>query len=268
MSIASLELARDVAQVGGKAAQLGALLRFGMNVPAGFVITAEGVERWDNQMAEEAIRRFDELGVEFVAVRSSAVAEDSSDASWAGLFDTFLFVDRERLVDKIESCIASASSKRSASYGRLAGQSGWQKIAVIIQAMIPSDISGVCFSVHPVTQSSNQIVIEAAYGLGEAVASGEVTPDNYVVSRQPREIVDKSTARQPKRLAFSTTERKSAWQNVKNPNSQKLNDEQILEVAAAAEKLEQYFGYPVDIEWAFHQNQLYILQSRPITTLR
>lgn len=268
MAITALRDARRTGSTGGKATQLGSLLRLGLRVPDGFVITAETTANWNKAVREMTLRHFDTLGAPYVAVRSSAVAEDGRGASWAGQFDTFLFVDRANLIDKIEQCIASVSSARSWAYRTTARGSVVPGIAVVVQTMIASDVSGVCFSVHPITQDSNQIVIEAAYGLGEAVVSGEVTPDNYVVTRQSRKIISRSIARQSKMLSFSENKHETTWQATENPDAQKLSDTQILELADVALKLEQHFDHAVDIEWAYYQEQLYILQSRPITTLQ
>lgn len=267
MDIVELRDAGDSETVGGKAARLGSLLRNGVRVPDGFVVVPKSPVKWVAKSKDTIRQRFDKLGVRHVAVRSSAVAEDSDDASWAGQFDTFLFVNREQLIDKIKRCVASASSLRSAQYGKFAGKTGGHKIAVLVQAMIPSDISGVCFTVHPVTQNSDHIVIEAVNGLGEAIVSGEITPDNYVVSRKLKNILSSSIATQKKALRFSEAENGTTWFDVKEPSSPKLSEGQILELAATAEQLENHFKHPVDIEWAFHSGSLYILQSRPITTL-
>lgn len=268
MVVIPLQEANGSSEVGGKAARLGALMQIGTNVPNGFVVVPDnGTTELDEVDADTLLHYFGNLHVQHVAVRSSTTVEDSDDASWAGQFDTFLFVDRESLIDKVEGCIASVNSTRSTAYAHAMEEHARPSIAVIVQAMVPSDVSGVCFSVHPVTQDANQIVIEAAYGLGEAVVSGEVTPDNYVVSRQPRRIIQKTVASQPRAYAFSETLKHTTWVNVPTPDAQKLTDAQILELAATADSLERHFKHPVDVEWAFYQDKLYILQSRPITTL-
>lgn len=250
--------------VGGKAAALGELLRAGFPVPDGFVITEAGDEL--SALEPAILKAFDDLKSAYVAVRSSAAQEDGNEAAWAGQLDTFLNVPRDLLMEATARCMASANSPRARAYAAIKGIAAGN-VAVIVQAMVPSDVSGVCFSVHPITQDKNQMVIEAVYGLGEAIVSGEITPDNYVMSRQPREITSKVIASQPKALRFSEGDRQTTWENVSEPSAQKLSDMQVLELADVVERLEQHFGHPVDVEWAFHDGKLLILQSRPITTL-
>lgn len=256
--------AQSARTVGGKAAALGALLRAGFRVPDGFVVIARphGLHNLEPAMLEA----FDKLGAKRVAVRSSAAQEDGHGAAWAGQLDTFLNIPRERVLEHIARCRASGHSARAQAYAAQKGLDAGN-VAVIVQTMIDSEVSGVCFSVHPVTQDSSQVVIEAAYGLGEAVVSGEVTPDNYVVTRESRSIVSQIVANQSKQLRVSENDRRTTWQATMEPSAQKLHDPQILEVVDTAVRLETYFGYPVDIEWAYYDSQLYILQSRPITTL-
>lgn len=256
--------ARSSTEVGGKAAALGELIRAKFTVPDGFVVIADVSEL--NRLTTAILDAFESLESPFVAVRSSATQEDGHTAAWAGQLDTFLNVSRETLMDSILSCMTSVESARARAYASEKGLAAG-RVAVIVQSMIPSDVSGVCFSVHPVTKNANDMVIEAAYGLGEAVVSGEVTPDNYVIDRAERRITTRSIATQSKSLRFSPKERKTIWEDVAEPAVQKLSDDQILELAGAVERLEIHFGFPVDVEWAYYGGELYILQSRPITTL-
>ncbi len=251
--------------VGGKAAALGSLLRADCRIPDGFVVAAR--EPALESLEPAILDAFDKLGARRVAIRSSATGEDSRKAAWAGQLDTFLNVSRDTLLEHIVRCVASADSARAQAYAAQKNLAAG-KVAVIVQTMIDSDVSGVCFSVHPVARDDNQVVIEAAYGLGEAVVSGEITPDSYVVSRQPRSIISCTVAHQAKSLRFSESSHKTTWQVTVEPSAQKLSDPQILELADTAVGLEAHFGYPVDVEWAFYNGKLYILQSRPITTLQ
>jgi pyruvate, water dikinase len=256
--------ARSSTEVGGKAAALGDLIRAEFTVPDGFVVATDASEL--NRLTTAILDAFESLESPFVAVRSSATQEDSLTAAWAGQLDTFLNVSRETLMESILSCMASVESARARAYATEKGLAAG-RVAVIVQSMVPSDVSGVCFSVHPVTKNTNDMVIEAAYGLGEAVVSGEVTPDNYVVDRAARRVAIRSISTQSRSLRFSPKEHKTIWENVDEPSVQKLSDTQILELADTVERLESHVGYPVDVEWTFYDDRLYILQSRPITTL-
>ncbi len=256
--------ARVSDEVGGKAAALGAMLRAGFTVPEGFVVVMSA-DMLD-ELTPTVLDAFDALGAAYVAVRSSATQEDGRTAAWAGQLDTFLNVSRGGLVVSMSRCLNSANSARAQAYAAEKGLAAG-RVAVIVQAMVPSDVSGVCFSVHPVTNNTDELVIEAAYGLGEAVVSGEITPDNYVVERSTRRIAIRSVSTQPKALRFSRKAQKMVWEDITEPASQKLSDAQVLEVADTVGRLEAHFGYPVDVEWAFYNDRLYILQSRPITTL-
>jgi pyruvate,water dikinase len=137
------------------------------------------------------LKDFDELNTEFVAVRSSATAEDGQDHAWAGQLDSYLNVTKENLLEKVQHCWASLFTPRAIFY-RFEKQLDTTKIsvAVVVQKMVNSEMSGIAFSVHPVTEDKNQIIIEAGFGLGEAIVSGQITPDSYVVEKEPRNILD------------------------------------------------------------------------------
>lgn len=141
-------------------------------------------------------------------------------------------------------------------------------MAVVVQSMIESEISGVSFSVHPVTQERNTLVIEAVWGLGEAIVSGQVTPDSYMVDKKTHTITHKTVTEQKQALQPTETAR-ADWKPVapSKQSHQKLSDIQIQELAHMVVKIEKHFGFPVDVEWAYQGNTLFILQSRPITTL-
>src|SRR3989344_1594298 len=133
---------------------------------------------------------FKELDAKFVAVRSSATAEDSSAAAWAGQLDSFLNTTKEKLLENVKRCWASLFTPRAIFY-RFEKNLHKEKIsvAVVVQKMIDSEISGIAFSVHPVTQDRNQLIIEAGFGLGEAIVSGQITPDSYIIEKEPRRII-------------------------------------------------------------------------------
>jgi pyruvate,water dikinase len=249
---------------GGKAASLGALLRAGFQVPGGFVVIT--TEDDLNGLRPAILEKFDAMSVKFVAVRSSAVHEDGSKAAWAGQLDTFLNVPRRQLLECIGRCMASSGSDRAQAYGAHHGGTAGA-VAVIVQAMLDSDVSGVAFSAHPVTGSREHLVIEAALGLGESVVSGEVTPDTYIIEAKSGKIIEASIAAQTKQLVRSLTGG-NEWQSVQPPiRSPKLIPAQLAELADTVRRLADFFGHPVDVEWAYAGGELYILQSRPITTL-
>ncbi|MCX6746014.1 MAG: hypothetical protein NTX00_03255 [Candidatus Parcubacteria bacterium] len=217
--------------------------------------------------------------MEFVAVRSSATAEDSSVASWAGELDSYLNTDRDHVLGNVKKCWASLFTPRAIVYRM---EKGMRKVkvsvAVVIQAMIQSDISGICFTVHPVTKDKNQMIIEAGYGLGEAIVSGQVTPDSYVIHKDNLEIIDINIANQERKIMRKKegSPREAGgnhWVNIEadDREKQKLNEEQIVELVKICINIEKHYGFPCDIEWAMTKKlkkwEFFIVQSRPITTL-
>lgn len=134
--------------------------------------------------------------------------------------------------------------------------------------MVESEKSGIAFSVHPVTEDKNQIIIEAGLGLGEAIVSGQITPDSYVIEKQPRRIIDKNILVQTKGL-YRSNSGGSEWRDIPKAKGEKqvLSDREILELSEIILRIENHYGTPQDIEWAFENGNFYIVQSRPITTL-
>lgn len=216
------------------------------------------------ELGEEILQAFDTLDAEFVAVRSSATAEDSSSASWAGELDTFLNTKREDVLKKVRECWSSLFTARALFYRHEKGLIAKPvSVAVVIQTMVQSEISGIAFTVHPVTEDHDQMIIEAALGLGEAIVGGLVTPDSYVISKSEMAILDISIGQQSKMLS------KTGWTELgENGAKQKLTGKQIIELAELCKKIENHYGFPCDIEWASANGQFYITQSRPITTLK
>lgn len=263
----------EVGTVGGKGLSLARLTQAGISVPAGFVITTDAYraahdKNVDFALAEVILQAFDELGAERVAVRSSAIAEDSADASWAGQFESYLNVSKNELIESVQKCWASASSEIVSGYAE--SQSvGSDKlaIAVVVQKMADSEVAGVAFSVNPVNKDANQIMIEATYGLGELLVQGMVTPDNYLVDKTTFEILEKNTPLKTNMLVYS------GGQNIEQPVPSEKADEPCLDEAKTVELarlvvgIENYYGTPQDIEWALDKTKFYIVQSRPITTL-
>lgn len=207
-----------------------------------------------------------------VAVRSSATAEDLPDASFAGQQSTFLNVSgTKQVVRSVKECFASLFEPR-AIYYRTVNKFDHEKvgIAVPVQQMVQSRVSGIMFTVDPVTGNRNQIVIEAGFGLGEAIVLGAVTPDRYLVDKQKLEILDKEINRQQWCIVRDEERNKDIHKALKPEfaKSQKLSDEKILELAKLGLAIEKHYGAPQDTEWAMSHDELYMVQSRPITTLK
>jgi pyruvate, water dikinase len=219
---------------------------------------------------EEVMKDFQELGAKFVAVRSSATAEDSSSAAWAGQLDTFLNTTKEHLLENVKKCWASLFTPRAIFY-RFEKDLHKHKIsvAVVVQKMIQSEIAGIAFSVHPVTQDYNQMIIEAGYGLGEAVVSGQITPDSYIIEKKEMFLLDVNVAEQEKGLFIKDENGDNEWIDIvaEKKEAQKLSGEQIIELAKVILGIEEHYKFPCDIEWALEGGKFYITQSRPITTL-
>jgi phosphoenolpyruvate synthase/pyruvate phosphate dikinase len=212
---------------------------------------------------------FDKLGAKFVAVRSSATAEDSSVAAWAGQLDSFLNTTNENLLDNVKQCWASLFTPRAIFY-RFEKNLHKQKIsvAVVVQEMVNSEKSGIAFSVHPVTEDYNQIIIEAGFGLGEAIVSGSITPDSYVIDKQGYKILDINVNEQSRGL-YRKNQGGNEWKELgEKGNAQVLTEKEIIELSTLIVKIENHYGFPCDIEWARENGKFSIVQSRPITTLK
>lgn len=221
-------------------------------------------------IAVEIQKFFKKLNSKYTAVRSSATAEDSVSAAWAGQLESYLNTTEENLLENVKQCWASLFTPRAIFY-RFEKDLHKQKIfvAVVVQKMIESEKSGVAFSVHPVTQDRNQLIIEAGLGLGEAIVSGQITPDSYVIEKQPRRIIDKNIQTQSKGL-YRAKGGGNEWRDISIEigGKQVLSDSEILELSGLVLKIEKHFGFPCDIEWAFENGIFFTMQSRPITTLR
>ncbi len=226
-------------------------------------------------LTAEILVAFDQLGAEHVAVRSSATAEDSEIASWAGELETYLNTTRENVAEMVKKCWSSLFTPRAIFYRHEKNLIDTQvSVAVVVQQMVQSEISGICFTVHPVTEDYDQLIIEAGFGLGEAIVSGQITPDSYIVSKKKMELMDVYVSTQNKHLVHGAGQLKDGeinhWIELSEAegSKQKLSAPQVLELAKLCCQIEQHYGFPCDIEWAFANNQFFITQSRPITTLK
>lgn len=216
----------------------------------------------------EILKFHKNLNCKFVAVRSSATSEDSASAAWAGQLNSFLNTTKETLLENVKKCWASLFTSRAIFY-RLEKKLNKDKIsvAVVVQKMVNSEKSGIAFSVHPVTQDENQIIIEAGFGLGEAIVSGSITPDSYVVDKQGFSILDITVNEQTKAL-YKKAKGGNEWKELgKKGKKQVLTEKEIIELSKLIVKIENHYGFPCDIEWAKEKGKFYIVQSRPITTI-
>lgn len=217
----------------------------------------------------EIEKGFSELDAEFVAVRSSATSEDSAAAAWAGQLDSFLNTTKATLLENVKKCWASLFTPRAIFYRFEKGLHGTDiSVAVVVQKMIQSEVSGIAFSVHPVTQDYDQLIIEAGFGLGEAIVSGSITPDSFVIEKSRWNLLDKNITVQDRGL-FRNEGGENEWKDIPTNKGElpTLTDAEVIELAKLVVKIEQHYGFPVDVEWARENNQFYIVQSRPITTL-
>jgi pyruvate,water dikinase len=208
-------------------------------------------------------------GEEFVAVRSSATAEDLPDASFAGQQETYLNITEADLLDRVRDCWASLFSQRAIYYRTRQGfPHDGVDIAVVVQQMVDADQSGVMFTSHPST-GDPRVIVEAAWGLGEAVVSGAVSPDNYVVSREHRTVEEVTVA--DKKLMHIKDPETGATSEVPVPEERReqrvLSDEDLKRLVDLGERVEEHYGTPQDVEWAMVDDEILMLQSRPITTI-
>ena len=270
----------DIAIAGGKAASLGEMIHAGIPVPEGFVILRSGFDEaftengFDDEpqisaeFEREILVAFKSLGSTFVAVRSSATAEDSSSASWAGELETFLNTTETTLIENVKECWLSLFSARAAAYREEQGMEDVDiAVGVVVQAMIQSDVSGIAFTVHPITKNPNEMIIEAAWGLGELIVGGMVTPDAYVVDKQTNEVLVVDVSEQDEMLIRGDGGNDMVEVPFEQRDAQKLDTDQIQTLAELCTSIERHSKFPCDIEWAMADGELFILQSRPITTL-
>ncbi len=222
------------------------------------------------ELGDEIKTEFKKLKSKFVAVRSSATAEDSSVASWAGELETYLNTTEKTLLQNVKFCWSSLFTPRAIFY-RYEKKLIDQKVlvAVVVQEMVQSEISGIAFTVHPVTKDKNQMIIEAGFGLGEAIVSGQITPDSYVIDKRDLSICDINISEQKKMLVRKSDAGSIVWKPVPKAKqeSQVLSGRQIIELSKICIQIEKHYKCPQDIEWAYAKGKFYITQSRPITTL-
>jgi pyruvate, water dikinase len=273
-------LSHDPRLVGPKAAHL-SWLTTSFRVPPGFCLTADiyrhavtggGMPATVRDAVTTAYRELAErAGVEEprVAVRSSAIDEDGPLASFAGQHETLLnIVGAEAVIDAIEWSWESARTEQALSYRLQHGLSVDDiGLAVLVQLLVQSDVSGVLFSANPVSGSRDEIVVSASWGLGESIVGGTVTPDSWVVDKQSLSIIDERLG-DKRRMTVSV---QGGTREVDVPRfmwgQSSMSAARVREVAQLGLQLEAAKGWPVDIEFAYAGDDLFLLQCRPITTL-
>jgi pyruvate,water dikinase len=224
------------------------------------------------QAIEEA---YVKMGKGLVAVRSSATAEDLPEASFAGQQATFLNIQGEKdVVRAVQDCWASLFGARAIFYRQEQGFEHFKVgIAVPVQRMVQSEAAGVMFTVEPTTSNKEKLTIEAVLGLGEMIVSGDVTPDHYSIGKKDVKILEKEIKKQEWKLVKKTGAHGKA-DNIKvdltkeEQARQKITDAEIIQLAKIGLTLEKHYDFPQDVEWATEKGKIYIVQTRPITTLK
>ncbi len=226
-----------------------------------------------DEIVKDIISAYKKLSGRFkkalVAVRSSATAEDVGATSFAGQQESYLDVYGEaNLLIKIKECWASLFTARSIYYrveNKIKHES--VKISVVVMKMVQSEVSGVMFSINPVKNDKDTIVIESVWGLGEMIVQGEVVPDTYYVQKDTFAILSKEISDQKIQLIRKNGKPEEAEVPKRNREKQKITDEEVVELAKLSDKLQKHYYFPQDTEWAKEGGKLYIVQTRPVTTI-
>ena len=266
---------RDPAAVGGKAINLSRLINAGFPVPGGFAVTtsaylaAEGAAEPPSDVRSAILAAYRGMGSPVVAVRSSATAEDLAEASMAGQYETFLGVQGEQeVVAAVTKCWASLDSERVRAYLEERGIDRAQvAMGVVVQKQVAAEVAGVLFTANPRPGSLGEMLIESSWGLGEAVVSGRVQPDTLVLDRATGAATSIRTS--DKKVWIPAGARSGESQPTPDELRQKLslNSRQVLALWRLGLQVMEHFGSAQDIEWAIEGDNVYLLQSRAITTL-
>lgn len=259
-------------RIGNKAAGLAELARAGFSVPKGFCIPVDAFTEWrESGDIAEATRRqildaFAELRAP-VAVRSSSPAEDRADASFAGQYETILGVRTpDELLDAVVACWRSATSTAATAYRLEHDTPVEAAMAVLVQELVPATAAGVLFTLHPVTNRVDQVVVNSNFGIGDSVVSGRVEPDTFILEKTTGRLVE---AQRGSKRAMSRMGDRAVEDVPTIPEQQSqlsLSEAQLARLTRVAAELEAHFDQPMDAEWAFEGDVLWMLQARPITT--
>jgi pyruvate,water dikinase len=258
----------DEPRFGGKSTNLGELLAAGLPVPGGFAVAAGA----DESVWDEVIARYASLGSDDppVAVRSSGVGEDSSEATFAGQYDTYLWVrGADAVCDAVRKCWESATSTRAAAYRERVGSEP-APMGVTVQLMVDASVAGVMFTCNPVSGDPSMVAINASWGLGLAVVDGEVTPDDYLVSKVTGEVVAEHVHAKPVEYAPDPARGGTIRLDVPAERAEErcLDSGHLSELLDLARRVQRHFGSQQDIEWAIdREGTVFLLQARPVTTL-
>lgn len=257
----------DAREFGAKSANLGDLIAAGLPVPPGFALAADAYRAgWSDELQEELRARYAELGEPPVAVRSSALGEDSAEATAAGQQESYLWVrGLDDVCRAVRDCWASLHSDRAVAYRAQFGQ-GEAAMGVTVQKMVDAEVSGVLFTCNPVSGDPSMVAINASWGLGTAVVGGETTPDDWLVSKVTGEVVRQQIA--SKGLEHTPEGHRPVPEERRDVPC--LDTDQLAELVETGRRAERHFGSHQDLEWAYERGTraLHVLQARPVTALK
>jgi pyruvate, water dikinase len=265
----------DEPEFGGKSARLGELLGAGLRVPEGFALACAAYPGREQPMPaavrDEIAGRYAQLDDDAaVAVRSSAIGEDSADATFAGQQETVLWVRGPGAVcEAVARCWASLYSDTAVAYRARMGDEREPMMGVAVQAMVDADVAGVLFTCNPLSGDRSMVAINASWGLGVAVVGGEVTPDDYLVSKVTGELVRERIGN--KEIEYAPDPDGNGAVRREVPADRRttgcLDAGAIEKLVEIARTIERHFGCPQDVEWALADGELFVLQSRPVTAV-
>jgi len=277
-----LPLSEDLSEaaVGTKAYTLALLLRSHFPVPKGFIIAAQAFQPRIQHDMNSAMwifsksLRYEIMGAYLtfvtppVVVRSSGAVEDSGAASFAGQYETILHATADNLLESVQRCWLSAAREHPLTYMSQRYPAGEQSpaMSVIVQELIAADRAGVIFSKNPMSGNEDEVVINSSFGLGKAVVSGLITPDQYILSKRRKSILSKELGDKTRKWIVDRSGTRGVETALSERTEYSLQDGQLLELLDLTMSVESLLGYSVDLEFAYRNGKLYILQARRIST--